>query len=128
MASRSRKRILVASANPWSFCMAVERDLAATHAEDQVDAIDLFRLSGRHSPHWRLRDKLIETLNRKIDRFVMPAIAGRNISRDVIVDRTEFPPVPDTYEALRSYEVGAAKIGLVTPIRDGGTMRTGSSY
>ena len=108
----SRKRILIASGNPWSFCMAVERDIAAIHSKDRVDAIDLFSLSGRPSPHWRPRDKAIEALNRKIGWFVMPVISGRDITADILSESDHFPPIPSTYDALRSYEVGGAKIGL----------------
>ena len=59
MVAPSPKRVLIASSNPWSFCMAVERDFAAIHRQDRVDAIDLFSISGRCSPHWRRRDKVI---------------------------------------------------------------------
>lgn len=92
--------------------MAVERDLAAIHSADVVDVIDLFSLSGRPAPHWRLRDKLIETLNRKTSRFVIPAVNGRNITGDILLDRMRFPPIPDTCDALRGYELDGAKIGL----------------
>ena len=106
------QRILIASGNPWSFCMAVEQDIAAVHAADHVDAVNLFTLCSRASPHWRRRDKIIETLNRKIDRFVMPAINGRDITRDIRIDRHNFPPIPATYQALREFELGGAKLGL----------------
>ncbi|HWI88781.1 MAG TPA: hypothetical protein VNS11_06040 [Sphingomicrobium sp.] len=112
MAARRPKRILIASANPWSFCMAVERELAAIHSEDEVDAIDLFTLCGKASPHWRRRDKIIESLNRKIDRFVMPAINGRNITSEIHIERAPVPPLPRTYAELRKYELGGAKLGL----------------
>jgi hypothetical protein len=106
------ERILIAASNPWSFCLAVERDAAAIERPDEVDAIDIFRLCGRESPHWRGRDRIIETLNRKIDRFVMPAINGRDITADIAFDRGNIPPLPATYDALRAYEMGGAKIGL----------------
>jgi hypothetical protein len=112
MASGPRNRILIASANPWSFCMAVERDFARIHAGDRVDAINLFSLCSRHSPHWRARDKVIEALNRKIDRFVMPEVSGSDITGDIRIDREHFPPIPRTYGELRHYELGGAKIGL----------------
>lgn len=108
----SRSRVLIASANPWSFCMAVEQDIAAIHAADQVDAVNLFSLCSRASPHWRLRDKIIESLNRKIDRFVMPTINGRDLTSDIRIDRGRFPAIPTSYDELRHYEVGGAKVGL----------------
>ena len=106
------ERILIASANPWSFCMAVERDFARAHPNAQVDAVNLFTLCSRASPHWRPRDKLIETINRKIDRFVMPVINGRDITADLPVEVGMIPPIPTSYEALRTYELDGAKIGL----------------
>jgi hypothetical protein len=106
------QRILIASANPWSFCMAVERDFARANSSDQVDALDLFTLCARVSPHWRKRDKLMETFNRKIDRFVMPVINGRNITRGVRPPSGAIPPLPSTYDALRAYETDGAKLGL----------------
>ena len=105
------KRILIASANPWSFCMAVERDFALAQPDTQVDAINLWRLCARASPHWRKRDKLIETVNRKIDRFVMPMVQ-RDIAADVHGPGGNIPPLPDSYEALRAYELDGAKVGL----------------
>jgi len=106
------KRVLIASANPWSFCMAVEQDLAAVHAGDRVDALNLFTLCSRASPHWRRRDKIIERLNRKIDRFVMPAVNGRDVTRDICIDRGHFPAIPPTYDELRAYELHRGKVGL----------------
>jgi hypothetical protein len=106
------RRILIVSVNPWSFCMAVERDIARIHVDDRVDAINLFTSCSRSSPHWRLRDKIAETLNRKIDRFVMPVTNGRDITPDIVIDRWRIPPMPQTYDDLRSYELGGAKIGL----------------
>jgi len=105
------ERILIASSNPWSFCMAVERD-AARIEHGRVDAIDMYRLCGRASPHPRFRDKVIETLNRKIARFVMPAVNGRDITADIVIDRGNIPAIPATYDELRAYELGGAKIGL----------------
>lgn len=106
------KRTLIASTNPWSFCMAVERELARSNSEATVDAINLFTLCSRGSPHWRRRDKIIETVNRKIERFVMPAVTGRDISGDINIDHGNIPPLPASFEELRSYELGGAKIGL----------------
>ncbi|MFL6763151.1 MAG: hypothetical protein ACJ8FB_11430 [Sphingomicrobium sp.] len=105
-------RVLIASSNPWSFCMAVERDLARQNRDARVDAVDLFELCSRASPHWRKRDRLIERINRKIDRFVMPVIDGRDITSDLRIDGSEVPPLPETYDALRAYELDGAKIGL----------------
>ncbi len=106
------QRILIASVNPWAFCMAAEREFARIHAGDRVDAIDLFALCSRSSPHWRRRDKLIETVNRKIGRFVMPVIGGRNITGDIAAQGDRFPPIPQDYAALRQYELDGAKVGL----------------
>jgi len=105
-------RVLIASGNPWSFCMAVERDFARMNPDAQVDAIDLFKLASHASPHWRRRDRMIEKLNRKIDRFVMPVINGLNITSDIQIDRGSFPPIPDSYDSLRAYELDGAKVGL----------------
>ena len=106
------KRVLIASANPWSFCMAVEQDLAALNADGIVDAINLYPLCSRTSPHWRRRDKLIETVNRKFQRFVRPAINGRDITGLIDLDRGGIPPLPSSYRELRAYEVDGAKVGL----------------
>lgn len=92
--------------------MAVERDFARANAEDPVDAINLFTLCSRASPHWRPRDKLIETLDRKIERFVIPVVNGRDIGSKIRMDTGEIPQLPASYEALRAYETGGAKIGL----------------
>ena len=106
------ERILIASGNPWSFCMAVERDIARSHPGAQVDALNLFAVCSRRSPHWRPRDKLIETLDRKFERFVVPVIHGRDITNEVRVDGREIPPLPATYEELRAYDLDGAKVGL----------------
>ena len=106
------ERILIASTNPWSFCMAVERDFVRTNPQAKIDAINLFTLCSRASPHWRPRDKLIETINRKIERFVMPMINGRDITQDLVMDRSDIPPIPSNYDDLRSYELGGVKVGL----------------
>ena len=105
------KRVLIASGNPWSFCMAVERDFARIWPGAQVDAVNLFTLCSRASPHWRRRDKLIETVDRKIERFVMPLV-HRDITADVRPDTGDIPPLPDSYDALRAYELDTAKVGL----------------
>lgn len=105
-------RSLIVSANPWSFCMAVERDLARRHAADQVDVLNLFKLCSRSSPHWRLRDKVIESVNRKIDRLVLPVITGHQLTLDVSIIDDDLPRLPHNYDELRSYERYGAKIGL----------------
>ena len=92
--------------------MAAERNFASLHAGDRVDAIDLYSLAARASPHWRKRDKMVEVVNRKIARFVMPAINGRNITGNIHLDRRDVPSIPATYDALRAYELEGAKIGL----------------
>ena len=92
--------------------MAVERDFARRHSDAEVDAINLFRLCGRAAPHWRKRDRLIEAVNRKIDRLVMPMINGRDITNGILIDRRAFPPLPQSYGDLRAYELDGAKIGL----------------
>jgi len=106
------ERILIASGNPWSFCLAVEREMARSSPGAQVDALNLFTLCSRASPHWRPRDKVIETLNRKFERFVLPVINGRDITGDMRIAEGGIPPLPRTYEALRAYEVAGAKVGL----------------
>jgi hypothetical protein len=106
------ERILIASSNPWSFSMAVERDIARSFPNAQVDALNLFTLCSRASPHWRKRDKVIETLNRKFERFVLPAINGRDIGGEIRIDGDAIPSLPSTYEALRSYQLDGAKVGL----------------
>ena len=89
-----------------------ERQMARSHPGAQVDALNLFTLCSRASPHWRQRDKLVETLGRKFERFVLPAINGRDITNDIHIDRRIAPPFPVTYETLRDYELGGARLGL----------------
>ncbi len=105
------RRILIASANPWAFCMAVERDIVRSNPNAQVDLLNLFTLCSRESPHWRPRDKAIEKFNRKIERFVKPLISGRDITGDLHVP-VDVPPLPRNFAALRSYEVDGAKVGM----------------
>ena len=105
------QRVLIASGNPWSFCVAVERDIARALAGARVDALDLFTLCSRASPHWRTRDKIIETLNRKYRRLVLPVINGHDITGGVRIDAA-VPALPRSYEELRAYELDGAKIGL----------------
>lgn len=105
------RRILIASGNPWAFCMAAERDIARVTPDAQIDVLNLFELCSRSSPHWRPRDKVIETINRNIQRFVMPVITGRDITGHIHI-RVDVPPLPGSYEALRNYRVGDAKVGM----------------
>lgn len=109
---RIAKRILIASANPWSFALAVERQMAREHAEDEVDLLDLWSICSRYAPHWSRRDKLIERLNRKIPRFIRPVINGREITKDVTPDRSAVPPVPQDLTELRQYRVAGVPVGL----------------
>lgn len=106
------RKILIAATNPWSYSLAVERELVRRHSADQVDAIDMVRLCQVHSPQVRPRDRLIERLNRKVDRFLMSQINGRNITGDVAVDLSSIPPAPADVTKLRHYKVGAAHVGL----------------
>lgn len=106
------QRVLIASANPWSFCMAVERDMARAHANAEVDALNLFPLCSGGSPHWRPRDRLIETIDRKFARFVASIVNGRDITADIRVPQCDIPPLPADYEELRAYQRDGARIGL----------------
>jgi len=106
------ERLLIASGNPWSFCLAAEREIARQYATAEVDALNLFKLCSRASPHWRTRDKVIETIDRKFERFVRPIISGRDITSDLRLPSAKIPALPSTYEALRAYECDGAKVGL----------------
>ena len=106
------KRILIASANPWSFALAVERQLAREHAGDTVDLLDLWSICGRFSPHWSKRDRIIERLNCKIARFIRPVISGREVTREVAPKHAAVPPVPRELSNLRHYGVDGLPIGL----------------
>lgn len=94
--------------------MAVEREFARANGDAQVDALNLFVLCSRASPHWRRRDRVIETINRKINRFVIPAINGRDITGKINLAGAPIPPLPESYAATRAYEIAGAKIGLAT--------------
>jgi hypothetical protein len=104
-------RVLIASANPWSFALAVERQMARKHQDDDVDLLDLWSLSGRFSPHWSPRDRMIERANRKIERFIKPVINGRDISRSV-TPRAPVPDSPGDVTDLRHYRVDGLPVGL----------------
>ena len=106
------KRILIASANPWSFALAVEGQLAREHASDAVDLLDLWSICGRFSPHWSRRDRLIERLNRKIARFIRPVISGREITREVQPNHSAVPPMPSDVSTLRHYRPDDVPVGL----------------
>jgi hypothetical protein len=106
------RKILIASANPWAFSLAVERDIARINGGCTVDALNLFKLATRVSPHVSPRQRLYETLDRTIERFVLPAINGRDITAEIEVDETRIPPVPEDVRGLRSYRLGGAGIGL----------------
>jgi hypothetical protein len=106
------KKILIASSNPWSFSVAVERDIAQMNRSARVDVANLFRLCSSTSPHWRRRDVFIERLNRKIERFVIPAVNGRDITGDIALDPGSIPAPPETVEAISHYRLGEAHVGL----------------
>lgn len=105
-------KVLIASANPWSFALAVERQMAREHRADETDLLDLWSLSARHSPHWSPRDRLIERTNRKIVRFIRPAISGREITSSVKPNRAYVPPAPTDVTDLRNYRVADVAVGL----------------
>jgi len=107
-------KVLIASANPWSFALAVERDIIATRADRQVDVLNLFRICSSRAPEWRSRDRWIEALNRKINRFVVPLATGREITGDIALGHFDAPPLPADEAALRAYRHGEARIGLAT--------------
>jgi hypothetical protein len=92
--------------------MAVERHFAAVHRADEVDVLNLFRLCGSKSPHWRRRDLLIERLNRKIDRFVVPAVSGRDITDSIVTNPAIIPPPPIGPLNLGAYKIGSSAVGL----------------
>jgi hypothetical protein len=108
------KKVLIASSNPWSFAVAVEREVARMHGDAQVDMVNLYHLASRHSPHWRPFDRFAEAINRKIERFVRPVLSGRDITRKVEarLNRVPIPALPSRPEDLRGYCVGEARIGL----------------
>lgn len=108
----ARKNILIASVNRWSFCLAVERQVARENAQNHVDLLDLFELTAIHSPHWRPRDVMIERLDRKLARFVKPLINGREITSDIRTDPSAIPPIPEDIRDLRCYSVDGARVGL----------------
>jgi hypothetical protein len=106
------RRILIASANPWSFALAVERQMAREHSGDAVDFLNLWSICGRFSPHWSKRDRMIERLNRKIPRFVRPLVTGREITGQVAPDHRKVPPVPADVTDLRHYRLDGVPVGL----------------
>jgi hypothetical protein len=106
------RRILIASTPNWSFCLAVEREIARRNADAVVDLLDLVELLEEYSPHRRRIDLMIERLDRKKQRFLLPLISGREITGDIHLDPAKIPPLPDTVEGLREYRVGEARVGL----------------
>jgi hypothetical protein len=108
------RRVLIASTPNWSFCLAAERDIARSAEGAEVDVVDLFRLMGRTSPHWRREDVLIERLDRKFQRFLKPVVNGRDVTGSIRLDPSAIPPPPEDPAALRPYRVGEARIGLAT--------------
>ena len=92
--------------------MAVERHIARSHSEAQVDLLDLFVLTAAPSPHWRRRDVLTERLNRKVARFVRPLVNGREITGDIRLMSGAIPHLPDDLRQLRGYRTGSARTGL----------------
>jgi hypothetical protein len=106
------KKILIASAMPWAFALAAERHIIRSHADDEVDMLDMFSICSSLSPHWRPVDRKIERLNRKIQRFVKPQISGRDITRDIDMRGLTVPPPVRSPAEIRGYRVGDARIGL----------------
>jgi hypothetical protein len=100
------------STMPWAFAVAVERQIAKSNPHAQVDVANLFRLYTGESPHWRRSDAAAERINRKIDRFVVEAANGEEITDGIKLDWSAIPPVPQGVEGLRSYSLGAARVGL----------------
>jgi hypothetical protein len=106
------KKILVASANPWAFALAAERHIIRSHSADRVDLLNMFTLCSRFSPIWRRRDRQIELVNRKIQRFVRPIINGREITGQIDMSGLKVPVPVATPGQVRSYRIGDAAIGL----------------
>ena len=106
-------KILIVSANPWSFCMAVERGFAQRLSRESPDFLNLFDLCSQWSPHWRTRERAIERLDRKIPRFVKSAVTGRDITPDIAVDWHAVPS-PPAIDDLPAYQVDGARVGIAT--------------
>ncbi len=109
---RAPNRILIASSNPWSFSLAVERKLARDHQNDKVDVLDLWSICARHSPHWTKTDRLIEVLNRKIARFIKTFVNGMDITSSLSATLKDVPRPPTDVTEIRQYRVGNARVGL----------------
>src|SRR5437762_5851527 len=86
--------------------------MARDHAADTVDLINLCSICGRFSPHWSKRDRIVERLSRKIPRFILPLISGRETTGDLAPDHAALPPVPNDVSDLRRYRVGNVPVGL----------------
>lgn len=107
------KRILLASANPYTFCIAVEHHLAKRLGEGAVvDGFNMFRAVSLHSPFYQGAHGLAAKMARKYERFVRPHLSGRDITPEVVPETNSFPPLPSTEAELRRYAVGGAKVGL----------------
>ncbi|MGZ8336270.1 MAG: hypothetical protein ACXWU1_06375 [Allosphingosinicella sp.] len=108
------KKVLIVSANRWSFCIGTERHFALSQGPDvQVDAIDLYQLVTRHSPYYRrLHQRVGEAINRKYERFILPILSGQDITPRVSLDLGAVPPLPETFDELRNYRLRGAQIGL----------------
>ena len=107
------RKILIASSNPWSFSVAVEREIALLEGSAaQVDVLNLFRLTTAVSPHLRRRDRLLAAVDRTIERFVVPAANGRDITADVRISERAIPPPDLAASDLRGYRFGGASVGL----------------
>lgn len=108
------KKILLASANPYSFCIAVEHHLAETLGSSAiVDGLDMYKLCARHSAiHYKMASRSIAALNRKYQRFIVPVLSGRDITGSIKLPDEPIPPLPEDPAALKDYKLGEAKIGL----------------
>lgn len=107
-------KILIVSANPWSFCMAVERAFAQRFSASSPDFLNLFDLCAQWSPHWRRSDRAIERLDRKIPRFVKSVITGKDITPKIVVDWDAVPAPPESIDDLSAFRVDGARIGIAT--------------
>lgn len=106
------RRALIIHTNPWPLWTAVERDIAVRLGQNtEVDGINTFRLLGRASVRSSGRDRLYQRLNREYERFVVPALTGRNITKQVRLCDAGLP-LPATVSELRGFEVNGSKVGL----------------
>jgi hypothetical protein len=105
-------RRLLISTNPWPFIVAVERQLALDLSpHGPLDLLDVTRVLGEGvGMGWR--DHLYEKFNRKLQRFVLPHLSGRDISADFRVGPTPVPPLPEKLSELRSYQLEGCRLGI----------------